>query len=197
MGFFGKLLGIEDDRQRRMPAPAGAVDEDQQAIERYRYMVRTAPPETLEQAYTEGFAKLTPAQREKVRAELSETAPAEERAAIAATPVDDTQSLARAATRAEIRQPGSMERALGPGAVGFGTNLLSSFAMGFVGSMVAQSFFSAISGLGSDTQAFSEADADADHTADAREGADDDAAFADDGAAVGDDDGDFGDDFDV
>jgi hypothetical protein len=190
MGFFGRLLGIEDDPNRRVPAPTGAVDNDQQAIERYRYMARTAPPETLEQAYAEGFAKLTPEQRERVRAELSETAPPAERAAIAAVSASDTQSLARAATRAEIRQPGTMERALGPGAVGFGANLLSSFAMGFVGSMVAQSFFSAIGGMGAADGASAEAD-----TSDDQSPADEGDA-GDDGSDLG-DDGDFGGDFDV
>ena len=177
MGFFGRLLGIEDDPNRRVPAPTGAVDNDQQAIERYRYMLRTAPPDAIEQ-------------RERVRAELSETAPPAERAAIAAVSASDTQSLARAATRAEIRQPGTMERALGPGAVGFGANLLSSFAMGFVGSMVAQSFFSAIGGMGAADGASAEAD-----TSDDQSPADEGDA-GDDGSDLG-DDGDFGGDFDV
>ena len=57
------------------------------------------------------------------------------------------------ATRAEIREPGVLERSLGSGAMGFGASLLSSFAMGFVGSMVAQSFFSALGGLGQDATA--------------------------------------------
>jgi len=48
-----------------------------------------------------------------------------------------------------VRQPGILERTMGSGG-GFGGSLLSSFAMGFVGSMVAQSFFSAMGGFGSD-----------------------------------------------
>jgi hypothetical protein len=117
---------------------------DAQALERYRYMLQTAPPETIERAHEEAFAKLTPEQRQQVLAELRKAAPPDESAALAATPVDDTRSLARAATRAEIRQPGIMERSLGGGAMGFGASLLSSFAMGFVGSMVANSFFAAM-----------------------------------------------------
>ena len=70
MGFFGRLLGIEAESDRR-PARATTAagsgvatpDNDAQALERYRYMLRTAPPETLEQAYAEAFAKLTPEQR--------------------------------------------------------------------------------------------------------------------------------------
>jgi hypothetical protein len=162
MGFFGRLLGIEDESDRRrargdsgfvtranQAGPVG-VDNEAQALERYRYMLRTAPPETLEQAHAEAFAKLTPEQRQKVLDELSNTAPPAERSAIAATPTDDSQALARVATRAEIRQPGTLERSLGGGgamgAMGMGASLLSSFAMGFVGSMVAQSFLSAVGG---------------------------------------------------
>jgi hypothetical protein len=115
---------------------------DEQAIARYRYMISTAPPETIEQAHAEAFAKLTPEQRQVVLRELSTTLPEAERAAIRPGS-DDPQSLARMATRAELRQPGTVERALGgvggPG-LGLGTTLFASLAAGFVGSMVAQSF---------------------------------------------------------
>ncbi|HYP76925.1 MAG TPA: hypothetical protein VER12_13250 [Polyangiaceae bacterium] len=158
MGFLGRLLGVESDIERdrgafapRGPATAaGGVDTEQRALERYRYMLRTAPPETLEQAHTEAFAKLTTEQRQRLLSELAQAAPSAERNAIAATPADDSQALARVATRAEVRQPGILERTLGSSGAGFGVNLLSSFAMGFVGSMVAQSFFSGLSSLGDD-----------------------------------------------
>jgi hypothetical protein len=196
MGFFGRLLGIDNDEadRRRSPrdmigsGPRPALDPDAQAIERYRYMLRTAPPETLEQAHAEAFAKLTPEQRRQVLAELTSAAPPNERAAIAATPIEDAQALGRVATRAEIRQPGLMERTLGAGGgMGFGASLLSSFAMGFVGSMVANSFFSALGG------AFDGGyEAEHDGSAEADEGAladhDEDASAGDDYA----DDGDFG-----
>jgi len=153
MGFFGRLLGVESDADRqpspavRGTGPALPVDPEQQALERYRYMLRTAPPETLEQAHAEAFAKLTSEQRQRLLSDLAAAAPAAERGAIAATSADDAQALARVATRAEVRQPGVLERTMGSGAMGFGANLLSSFAMGFVGSMVAQSFFSAMGGF--------------------------------------------------
>lgn len=210
MGFFGRLLGIEDEsdraRNRAMPgagmglggamgagagpASSGGPPTDAQAIERYRYMLRTAPPETVEQAHAEAFAKLSPEQRRTVLAQLTEAAPAAERASVAATPPDDPQALARVATRAEVRQPGLMERSLGGGAMGFGASLLASFAMGFVGSMVAQSFMSAIGGFGE------EANADAGGEEDA---AADDASAGDEYADAGvDDGGEFGGgDFDV
>jgi len=191
MGFFSRLMGVESDadRQASSIAQRGAalpVDSEQQALERYRYMLRTAPPETLEQAHAEAFAKLTSEQRKRLLSELAESAPAAERAAIAATSVDDPQALARVATRAEVRQPGILERSVGSGALGFGANLLSSFAMGFVGSMVAQSFFSAMGGF-----AGSEANA-VEPSGGESELADNDSDLLDDGY-----DGDGMDDFDV
>jgi hypothetical protein len=106
MGFFSRLLGTEEPRARQPQrgARAEAPSEDAQAIERYRYMVKTAPPETLEQAHAEAFAKLTPVQRRRLVQELAQTAPAEERAAIEGTPTEDSRALARVATRAELRQ---------------------------------------------------------------------------------------------
>jgi hypothetical protein len=148
MGFFGRLFGTEAPlRDERRVSPPSS---DAQALERYRYMLQTAPPETIERAHEEAFAKLTPEQRRQVLSGLVEAAPASERASIAATSPDDTRALAREATRAEIRQPGMMERTLAGGGMGFGSSLLSSFAMGFVGSMVANSFFSAMGGFDTD-----------------------------------------------
>lgn len=115
-------------------------------------MLQTAPPETIEQAHAEAFDKLPPEQRQEVLSELARAAPAHERAAVAATSLDDPRALGRVATRAEIRQPGFMERTLSGsstrGGAGFGGGFLSSFAAGFVGSMVAQSFFSGLGGFG-------------------------------------------------
>jgi hypothetical protein len=184
MGFFDRLFGSEPSRPAPRPvAPPPASDA--QALERYRYMLQTAPPETIEQAHAEAFAKLTPEQRRQVLAGLADAAPPSERAAVAATPLDDTQALARTATRAEIRQPGVMERTLGGGAMGFGANLLSSFAMGFVGSMVANSFFSAIGGFGEEQSHAEEPADDAGHD---DEGGDQYADYGGDGG----DGGDFG-----
>src|SRR5688572_9691357 len=82
--------------------------DDQQAIERYRYMLRTAPPDDIERAHAEAFASLSPEQRATVLSELSRQVPASE-----AATSDDPQSLARMATRAEMRQPGTIERTFG------------------------------------------------------------------------------------
>jgi hypothetical protein len=193
MGLLNRIFGTET--QEHAARPPNAAGSDAYALERYRYMLQTAPPETIEQAHAEAFAKLTPEQRRQVLAELADAAPAHERGALERVSSDDPGALAQAATRAEYRQPGIMERTLGtaPG-MGFGANLLGSFAAAFAGSMVANSFFSALGGFdgfGGDPAEPAEQHA----TADAD-------AAADDGslAGVGDQDADFdgdlaGDDF--
>jgi len=141
---------------QRGPAPgrgAAGKDPDEAAVERYRYMLRTAPPETIEQAHEEAFARLTPEQRRKVLADLSAEVPSAERAAS-----DDPRSLARMATRAEMRQPGAMERALGGhgGGMGMGMgmggmiagSLLASVAGAFIGTAIADAFFDMDDGFG-------------------------------------------------
>ena len=122
-------------------------ESDEQAIARYRYMLKTAPPETIEQAHAEAFAALKPEQRRKVLQRLSDEIPEADRAAVAGAG-DTPGSLARLATRAEIRQPGAIERAfggIGSGAPGVGSmvagSLLGSMAGTVLGSMVAQHFF--------------------------------------------------------
>ena len=195
MGFFSRLFGVGESEAR--PSPRDVVagmgrsaipDDDAQAIARYRYMLKTAPPEALEQAHAEAFSKLTLEQRRQVLEQLSAEAPAAERAAAAATSVEDPQALARVATRAEMRAPGTLERTLGAGgAMGMGASLLSSFAMGFAGSMIAQSLFSAMGGFGDHGAADASADADAD--TDEQETAQADEDYGDDGGF--DDGGDF------
>jgi hypothetical protein len=106
--------------------------------------VRTAPPEAIEQAHEEAFAKLTPEQRRKALHDLSAAVPEHERAG-----GDDPRSLARMATRAEINRPGTVERAFGGGGGmlgGMGGPLLGSFAAAFAGSLIAQSLFSEFGG---------------------------------------------------
>ena len=149
MGLFDWLFGRKEE-SRAQPAPptSRGPDEggttpnaDEQALQRYRYMLKTAPPETIEQAHEEAFAKLTPAQRAQALRELAAATPEEERAAMAGGR-DDPKSLARLATRAEMRQPGTMERTFGGvgGGFGLGGTIFASLAAGFVGSMIAQQF---------------------------------------------------------
>jgi hypothetical protein len=156
MGIMDRLMGRGGDRRpqdsdagRRLSGDQSPTElPDEQAIARYRYMLRTAPPETIEQAHAEAFARLTRDQRRMVLEQLGTAAPAAERAA-GGGPRDDPQTLARMATRAEMRQPGTMERLFGgasrTGGPGFGSmlagSLLGSIAGTVVGSMIAQQFF--------------------------------------------------------
>jgi len=146
MGILDRLRGTGAQRPLSQNAePSG----DEQAIARYRYLVRTAPPETIEQAHAEAFAQLTSDQRRRVLQELSTSMSTGERMA-AARAADDPEVLARVATRAEIRQPGTLERIFGGqgGASGAAPGLGSMMAGGFLasmagsvlGSMIAQQF---------------------------------------------------------
>jgi hypothetical protein len=146
---------------------------DQQAIERYRYMLRTAPPDDIERAHAEAFAQLTPEQRSAVLQGLSSQVPPTEVPAS-----DDPQSLARMATRAEMRQPGTMERTFGGYAgPGLGGMFFATLAGAFVGTAIADSFFGD-QGMGADVAA-----------ADQSAGAD---GYGDTGGDAGDVGGDFG-----
>ena len=148
MGFLDRLLGRStgpesrprQDASASSPAAPGELT-DEQALERYRYLVRTAPPDAIEQAHEEAFAKLTPEQRRQALRDLSAAVPEHER-----TGGDDPRSLARMATRAETDRPGTVERAFGGGGGMLGGALLGSFAAAFAGSLVAQSLFSEYGG---------------------------------------------------
>jgi hypothetical protein len=147
MGFLDRLLG-RNAGSGSPPQPASASSRaapgeltDEQALERYRYLVRTAPPDAIEQAHEEAFARLTPEQRRLALRDLSAAVPEHER-----TGSDDPSSLARMATRAETNRPGTVERAFGGGGGMLGGTLLGSFAAGFAGSLVAQSLFSELGG---------------------------------------------------
>jgi len=128
MNLFGRSRDAD-------PAKDQATDE--QALARYRYMLATAPPEDIERAHEEAFARLTPEQRRAALQALAEHVPDTELRG------DDPASLARAATRAEVRQPGTIERAWGGGAAGFGLGswFLTTLAASFIGTAIAQSFF--------------------------------------------------------
>jgi hypothetical protein len=150
MGLFDRFrdgLGV----QRPISPEFGEGSADDQAIARYRYMLKTAPPEVIEQAHAEAFARLTPEQRRRVLEELSNEVPAAERASVVRAG-DSPEQLARVATRSEIRQPGVLERIFGgvgaaPGSAGpglgtfFAGSFLSSMAGTVLGSMMAQHFF--------------------------------------------------------
>ncbi|MGT2426646.1 hypothetical protein [Amnibacterium kyonggiense] len=129
--------------------------DDEIAVDRYRYLLRTAPPEAVEEVHAEAFAKLTPQQRRMVFEELSQNATASDRPAD-----DDPRTLARSATRSEMRQPGFLERTLGtgggrgPGGMGLGSviggSLLGTVAGVVIGSAIADMVLPGIGDLGGD-----------------------------------------------
>ena len=138
------------------PDPSGADDE--RALARYRYLLKTAPPESIEQAHAEAIARLTPSQRQLLLQQVGAMLPPYERAL--AGPANATpQGIARLITRAEMRQPGLAERILSAvsvtGAGGglrlggvLGASLLGSVAGVVVGSAIGGAIGGAL--LGSD-----------------------------------------------
>lgn len=179
-------LSQQQPQQAQSPTADGPQDDiqprdrnytDEQAIDRYKYMLRTAPPETIEQAHAEAFAKLTPEQRQMVLRDLIASAPQHEQPALS-TAQDDPRTLAQLATRAEVRQPGTLVRLFGGGGGayggyggmyggyggpgyggmgggmgggmlgGMGGGLLGSIAGAFIGTMIADQFFNSSGGFG-------------------------------------------------
>ncbi len=135
--------------------------EDRAAVARYDYLLKTAEPQQLEQVHRDAFARLTPAQRNEVNAQLRSELPASEYPA-SASPED----LARSATRGEARNPGFLRKmfakpsgngagravaGVGLGAVaGAAGGLLAAVAGGAVLSSVAAPLLEQASGLGID-----------------------------------------------
>ena len=165
MGFLDRLFGTDSDAEyrettNRVRAASAARSEDEVAVERYRYLLRTAPPETIEKVHEEAFTKLSPEQRKMLFAQLSADAPRGE-----APKADDAHSLAVSATRSEMRQPGTMEKSLGnvsaagaaPGGAGqagaapgfgsmFGSSLLGSIAGYVIASTLMSAFMPSFAG---------------------------------------------------
>jgi len=215
MGFMDRVFGGSTegrrgpDEQRDRSEPASS---DDQAIERYRYLLRTAPPEAVEQAHAEAFARLTPEQRAEVLRRFGGALPPSE---LGEARSGDPGALARAATRAEVREPGFLERTLGRGGMGmgagaggvFGSSLLGSLAGTFLGTAIASHFLHGFGGSPLETASATEPgssdhadDLDADSASKADDGSDaydldgDSAAYSDDSDL---DDGGFSDDLDV
>ena len=133
MSFLDRLLGRAPARAMARPV----TDPDAQAVERYRYLLRTAPPDQLEQAHLEAFERLTPEQRAMVGRDLAVAAPEEAPAS------DDPRDLARSATRAELRRPGTLEQTWQrQGAMpGMAGGFLQTFAAMFLATSVANMMF--------------------------------------------------------
>lgn len=151
MGFWDSLFGVS--RRDSVPAPRRErpPTADEYAVDRYRYLLRTAPPDQVEAVHAEAFAKLTPEQRRILHDQLSAAVMVEDR------PADDEPvTLARSATRAELRQPGTMEGVLSaPGVApafgGFGSSMLGTIAGYVVASSIMSAFLPPVdAGFGSD-----------------------------------------------
>lgn len=159
MGLLDRLKSyLNDDAPvatARAPRTASARSDDEIAVDRYRYLLRTAPPDAVEEVHAEAFAKLTPQQRRLVFEELSQNAAAADRPAS-----DDPRTLARSATRSELRQPGFLERTLGSGATGsrggaglgtmIGGSLLGTVAGVVIGSAIADMVLPGIGDIAGD-----------------------------------------------
>jgi len=186
MGFLERLFGTEPEGNRAAPRAGGSRNrtDDEIAVERYRYLLRTAPPETIEQVHAEAFSKLTPEQRDLLFSELTANA------APGDAPKDNAPaSLAVSATRSELRNPGTMERSMAGGAPGFGSMVASSLLGTVAGYVIGSALVSAFMpdfGATDATPADPGTDAGADSGADAGGG------FGDFGDFGG---GDFGGDF--
>lgn len=201
MGFLDFILGRkeqspENPSRREAAQRVPQRSEDEIAVERYQYLLRTAPPETIEQVHTEAFSKLTHEQRDLLFRQLTETVEPSER------PKDaQPASLAQAATRAELREPGTLTRSFGNeqggqrgmGMAGMiGGSMLGTIAGFVVGSALMSAFLPMDGGA---TDASGEGDAGGDAGADGGGG---DAGSGGDASGGGGDfgGGDFGGGFD-
>ncbi len=98
MGVLARLFGAEHSEHDQRTDPV---------LRRYRHLLGTAPIETIEQAHLEAFVELREPQRAAIYAELSRGSGTGERP-LSSEPA----TLARSATRAERRTPGSLETTL-------------------------------------------------------------------------------------
>jgi len=125
--------------QQQPGTQGGHVDPDAVALAKYDYLLRTAPPERLEQVHHDAFARLTPEQRQQVRDRLNSELPPHEHLRD-----DSAGGMARAATRAEVTRPGLLRRALGGrggsfaggAAVGAGAMAVGGLAVAVAGGAV-------------------------------------------------------------
>jgi hypothetical protein len=95
MGVLARLFGAEHD------------SEDDAVLRRYRHLLTNAPIESIEQVHAEAFGELREAQRAAIYEELSRGSGTGERP-LSSEPA----TLARSASRAESRVPGSIESTL-------------------------------------------------------------------------------------
>ena len=135
----GQQSSGQPQQHGQRPQQRGQADPDAVALAKYDYLLRTAPPERLEQVHHDAFARLTPAQRQQVRDRLNAELPPHEHLRD-----DSAATMARAATRAEVARPGLLKRALGGrggsfaggAAVGAGAMAVGGLAVAVAGGAV-------------------------------------------------------------
>jgi hypothetical protein len=138
-----------DTREINTPlGPPPDILSEEQAIQRYRYLLQTAPPETLEHGHVEAFTRMAQSQRARMLQELATALPAETHTTINVQS-DDPASLAQRITYIERNTPGLLEQTLGGPAAGMGGGMLAgtlfaSIAVGFVESEAARQFFASL-----------------------------------------------------
>ncbi|OII12216.1 hypothetical protein BIU97_04290 [Curtobacterium sp. MCBA15_009] len=139
--FGQQQHGQQQSGQRPVAQPRrGPADPDAVAIAKYDYLLRTAPPEQLEQVHHDAFARLTPAQRQQIRDRLNSELPPHEHLRD-----DSAGGMARAMTRGEVAQPGLVRRVLGGGSAGGGRGGRGG---AFVGGAAVGAGAMALGGLG-------------------------------------------------
>jgi hypothetical protein len=194
MGFLDRLFGTQEQDEAPATPRRRPPNEDERAVERYRYLLRTAPPETIEQVHAEAFTRLTEQQRALVYEELSKGSGTGERP-LSSEPA----TLARAATRKEMRDPGSLERTLaGSGAAqnggpSFGSMVGSAILGTVAGYVIGSALVSAFLPWDGGTDANADSGSDAGDSGDASADAGSDFGGGDFGGDFG--GGDFGGDF--
>lgn len=172
MGFLDRLFGTQEQDAAPATPRHRPPNEDERAVERYRYLLRTAPPETIEQVHAEAFGRLTEEQRAQVYEELSKGSGTGERP-LSSEPA----TLARSATRKEMRDPGSLERTLsGSGAAAnggpsfgsmVGSTILGTVAGYVIGSALVSAFLPWDGGADANADSGSDAGDSGDASADA------------------------------
>src|SRR5689334_6282289 len=134
MGLLDRLL-----RGRRPPDPQDTRPlTPDQALARWRYLVRAAPPEALAEAHGRGLDTLAELPRAEVLQRLRAAVSALEPGVVVP---GDQAVLLRASARAERRAPGFLERALAGDARG--RQGLATFAAAVVATPAAAPFLEA------------------------------------------------------
>ena len=110
MGLLDRLFG-----QRRTSGEGAGPVTGEDAVARWRYLVRTAPPEAVVAAHASGVEALEADLRAEVLQRIRSALGALEPGAVVPA---DAAVLVRAGARAERRVPGFLERALSAGPQG-------------------------------------------------------------------------------